>query len=75
MLTAIQRALRLPRVLDDLAREQAGEVLLLDNTEVLFSVELRQDPLRLFQALSRNRTVVACWSGTFDGAYLTYAGG
>ena len=34
---------------------------------------LAQDPLRLLQSLSRNRTIVAAWPGIFDGASLTYA--
>ena len=35
--------------------------------------ELAQDPLKLLQSLSRNRTVVAAWPGNFDGVSLTYA--
>jgi len=41
----------------------AADVVLLDNVEVLFDVSLKQDPLRLLQGLSRNKTVVAAWSG------------
>jgi len=36
---------------------------LLDNIEILFDVHLKQDPLRLLQGLSRNKTVVAAWNG------------
>lgn len=43
------------------AVRQAG-VVLLDNIEVLFDVSLKQDPLRLLQGLSRNKTIVASWS-------------
>ena len=43
------------------------DVILLDNVEVLFDVSLKQDPLRLLQGLSRNKTVVAAWSGSIDG--------
>ena len=50
-----------------------SELILLDNIELLFAVELAQDPLRLLQSLSRNRTVIASWPGTFDGQSLTYA--
>ena len=45
----------------------------LDNTEILFSPELQQYPLRLLQMLSRNRTVVAAWAGKQEGESLTYA--
>jgi hypothetical protein len=41
--------------------------------EVLFDVSLKQDPLRLLQGLSRNKTVVAAWSGSIDGEHMVYA--
>jgi hypothetical protein len=85
-LTERQRALQLPRLLAEIvgasaadlpaprseAARQAG-VVLLDNIEVLFDVSLKQDPLRLLQGLSRNRTVVAAWSGSLDGEHMVYA--
>ena len=72
-LTSKQRALRVPQILGEIADGESGDVLLLDNTEILFSAEIQQDPLRLLQGLSRNRTVVATWSGEMDGDSLTYA--
>jgi hypothetical protein len=51
---------------------QAGLVLL-DNIEILFDVHLKQDPLRLLQRLSRNKTVVAAWNGTIVDGHMTYA--
>ena len=72
-LTSRKRALKVPQLLDQVAKEHEGEVILLDNTEILFSPELKQDPLRLLQGLSRNRTVVATWAGKQDGESLTYA--
>ena len=60
-------------LLDQVAEEHAGEVLLLDNTEVLFSLALKQDPLRLLQGIARDRTVVAAWAGECEGESLTYA--
>ena len=72
-LTQKQRALRAPRLLGDIVNAAEGDVVLLDNIELLFGPELAQDPLRLLQGLSRNRTVVASWCGEFDGGTLTYA--
>lgn len=72
-LTERRRALQLPRLLAEIADASATDVVLLDNIEVLFDVLLRQDPLRLLQGLSRNRTVVAAWSGSIDGEHLVYA--
>jgi len=72
-LTERQRALQLPRLLSEIVGASAAEVILLDNVEVLFDVSLKQDPLRLFQGLSRNQTVVVAWSGSIDGNHMVYA--
>jgi len=48
-------------------------MILLDNTEIIFDVGLKQDPLRLLQGLSRNKTVVAAWNGTIVEDFLIYA--
>jgi hypothetical protein len=72
-LTERQRALQLPRLLAEIVGASPAEVILLDNVEVLFDVSLKQDPLRLLQGLSRNKTVVAAWSGSIDGDHMVYA--
>ena len=72
-LTTQQRALKLPRLLDTIAKDQDSEGLVFDNIELLFSPELQQDPLKLLQRLARNRTIIATWAGTCEGEKLTYA--
>jgi hypothetical protein len=72
-LTERQRALQLPRLLLEIVGASATDVVLLDNIEVLFDISLKQDPLRLLQGLSRNRTVVAAWSGYIEGNNMVYA--
>ena len=72
-LTERQRTLQLPRLLSEIVNTSQGEVILLDNIEILFDVSLRQDPLRLLQGLSRNKTVVAAWDGFIDNGYMIYA--
>jgi hypothetical protein len=72
-LTERQRALQLPRLLAEIVGASAADVVLLDNVEVLFDVSLKQDPLRLLQGLSRNKTVVAAWSGSIEGKNMVYA--
>jgi len=72
-LTERQRALQLPRLLAEIVGASAADVVLLDNIEILFDVSLKQDPLRLLQGLSRNKTVVAAWSGSIDGEHMVYA--
>ncbi len=46
---------------------------ILDNIEILFDVELKQDPLKLLQKSSRNRTIIASWSGKVKNEKLIYA--
>jgi hypothetical protein len=72
-LTERQRALQLPRLLADILSAFKADAVLLDNLEVLFDVSLKQDPLRLLQALSRNKTLVAAWSGSIDRDCMVYA--
>ena len=71
-LTARQRLLEVPRVLDDLIGRDRPLVLL-DNTELLFDRTFEQDPLALLQRASRNRTIVAAWNGTLGNSFLSYA--
>ncbi len=72
-LTARQRSLQLPILLADIVAATGAEVTLLDNIEILFDISLKQDPLRLLQGISRNRTVVAAWNGAIEGNRLVYA--
>ena len=72
-LTERQRSLQLPRLLGEIVNETEGDVALLDNVEILFDVALKQDPLRLLQGLSRNKTIIASWNGSIDKDSLTYA--
>lgn len=71
-LTAKQRSLRLPGILDQIA-DKAESPVVLDNLEILFDKDLKQDPLRLLQGISRNRAVVASWNGTMTSGRLLYA--
>lgn len=60
------------RSLEEIIGNTNNRVVFLDNLEILFDVSLKLDPLRCFQGLARNRTVVAVWNGSFD-KYLIYA--
>ena len=74
-LTAGQRPLQLRPLLEKWMETMgaASEVVLLDNTELLFDASLKQDPLPLLQSLSRNKTLVAAWTGALEGGKLRYA--
>ncbi len=71
-LTARQRSLRLPGILDQIV-DQVQSPVILDNLEILFDMDLQQDPLRLLQSISRNRAVVASWNGSISFGKLLYA--
>jgi len=75
-LTERRRALQLPRLLQDVCassvERQSSELLLLDNIEILFDVRLHQDPLRLLQRLSRNKTIVAAWPGDISNTSMAH---
>ena len=47
--------------------------ILLDNLEILFDKNLKQDPLILLQGISRNITIVASWNGRWIDQRLTFA--
>ena len=72
-LTRAQRSRQVERLLKEVIAAAPGEVVLLDNLEILFDISLEVVPLPLLQAASRNRTVVASWNGSFQGGTLTYA--
>ena len=72
-LTARQRSLQLPLLLANIVAAAGADVTLIDNVEILFDVNLKQDPLRLLQGISRNRTVVAAWNGIIERNHLVYA--
>lgn len=71
-LTKKQRQLKVSELLFKIVAN-SKEKIFLDNIEILFDIDLKQDPLRLLQVLSRNITIVATWNGTFDKGKLTYA--
>ena len=68
-----QRPIRVVSLLERIVAETEGNVVLLDNIEIVFDVALRQDPLRVLKILSRKRTVVAAWSGSMDHGHILYA--
>jgi ABC-type hemin transport system ATPase subunit len=72
-LTERQRSLQLPRLLDQIVTETGRDEVLLDNNEILFDTHLKQDPLRIFQGLSRSRTIVVSWNGRTNAESLFYA--
>jgi hypothetical protein len=71
-LTVRQRALLASRLVEEILSGSEGEVVLLDNIEILFDPSLQQDPLKLLLNLSRNRTLVVSWNGQIRNNILSY---
>lgn len=71
-LTNKKRSIHLPELLGDILKN-AHPFVLLDNIEILFDKDLKQDPLRILQNISRNCAVVASWGGSFSNGRLQYA--
>lgn len=67
-----QRALKLPNISHEIL-DRTKYLAVLDNLEILFDINLKQDPLRLLQRLSRNRVIVVSWNGSFADGKLIYA--
>jgi len=68
MLPSRQRALKVPVLLRELADEHAeGDLLLVDNIELLFDQTLKLDPLDLLKRHAHVRRVVAVWPGELRG--------
>jgi chromosomal replication initiation ATPase DnaA len=72
-LTRTQRSRQVERLLKAVIAAVPGDVVLLDNLEMLFDTGLEVEPLRLLQVVSRNRTIVASWNGSYQDGTLTYA--
>lgn len=72
-LTRTQRSRQVERLLKEVIAAVPGDVVLLDNLEILFDTGLEVEPLRLLQVSSRNRTIVASWNGSFRDGTLAYA--
>lgn len=69
-----QRALQANVVMRELTDEYAsGDLVLLDNIELLFDRALKLDPLDLLKRHAHARRVVAVWPGELRDGRLSYA--
>lgn len=71
-LTRKQRKTKLQTIFNEIV-DGAQSPVILDNLEILFDMELEQDPLRLLQHASRNNLILASWNGTLQDKKLIYA--
>jgi len=67
-----QRTIHLSQLLDEIIGT-GDSIKVLDNLEILFDKELKQNPFKLLQKISRNNLVIASWNGSSEGGRLIYA--
>jgi hypothetical protein len=74
-LTTKERPLRVRRIVGQIIDSYREPALAVDNIELLFEPSLQQEPLALLQELSRNKSLIVAWGGSFDekNRVLTYA--
>ena len=74
-----RRQSRVQQIFGDIIRDFLGDedpqtaIILLDNLEILFDKDLKQDPLILLQGFSRNLIIIASWNGSWVNKRLTFA--
>lgn len=68
-----QRIAYVSRFIDEIISSLDSELVLLDQTQILFDATLRQDPLSILQRLATSRQIVATWRGVIQNNYLTYS--
>ena len=72
-LSPAQRSIKLSKLVNEILDKCTSKPIVLDNIEILFDQNLKQDPLRLLLGMSRNQVIIATWNGRFKNNRLTYA--
>lgn len=68
-----QRVLTAPRHFASLLPVNSERPAILDNVEIMFSADLKMDPLACLRQASRNCSIVASFPGSFSEGHLVYA--
>ena len=68
--TSRQRKLGLVKAMQEIIGE--SEPVLLEHVDILFDVDLEQNPLSLLESLSRNKTIVVFLNGQINDKKLDY---
>lgn len=66
---------RVSVILDELREivDTSDTVAVIDHCEVLFDKALKNDPLKLLENISRNKTILVAWPGSYRERKLIYA--
>lgn len=72
-LPAERRPHKVQSLLADAIKHVNSHVICLHHIEICFEPSLKQHPLRLFELLSRQHTLIVSWKGTYEKDELVYA--
>ena len=67
-----QRPLKVTEITTEIMEHLSSPVLL-DKLDILFDPSLQTDPLALLKSLSRNKIIIALWSGSLNDNKLYYS--
>lgn len=67
-----RRSRKVTQLIDKIVSD-GGDVLCFNHIELLFHPQLQQDPMTIFENISRNKIVIIAWNGKFANGTLTYA--
>lgn len=59
-------------ILSDIINSQTGDIILLDNTELLFTRDFNINPIRLLKNQSQKKVIIMSWNGEYNGINLIY---
>lgn len=59
--------------MEGIVRSKDGEVIVLDNIEMIFSKHLQVEPLGILKNIAKYRKIIVAWPGSIKDGYLTYA--
>ncbi|MEJ9222291.1 BREX-3 system P-loop-containing protein BrxF [Paenibacillus glucanolyticus] len=68
-----RRPFEVGRILKLLVMQEDKSEIFLSHIEYLFDRELKQNPVRLFENISGNKTVIIHWPGALESGILKYA--
>jgi hypothetical protein len=73
LISSEKRPYEVARCLKQAISEQKNDVVCLHNIEYLFDTELKQNPVKLLEALSGNIVLLVVWPGIIQHGVLYYA--
>ena len=68
-----QRVFHFSKLFNKIINNINDDIVILNNIEILFDPVFKQEPLRLLQMCSRNKTLIISWCGTVENDCLIYA--